>query len=254
MRNTIIKRLDIPKSTIINRKIAKQHFFTQGNLTKSEKELFTSEIESIYLLSACNQNRLGVPKFTNDQMRYVEVDWIYVKFRSTVRYQRLIRVMHRTLPNPLVVIAEGEQSNLSFSASHKRLNQNDDSNVVIENIEITPWIDIDNDDEVTGRLIERINFNHLSYANLYYFYDDVHLAIQFSYLIDDLNCYPLADVDRDELKSLLDALQFLNTVIYDLNQLQKEQIEFGKKMELHIKIKQKEQQQNQLHQQIKEMC
>lgn len=244
----------MPQKTIFNRKIAKKQFHEQGQLKAAEKELFTTEIESIYLLSICKQDTLNVPKFVNSDRRYEEIYWLLVSFKSTKRFERMINIFHKVMPNPIVVLATDDNENLSVSTAHKRLNQNDETKVVVENVTNSPWINLTDEGEAVQRFIGRINFNNLSYSNLYSFYDSVNSAIRMSSLIEQIQKYPNIGVSSDELIPLIDSLEDTNRNINQLQELQKEQLDFGEKMELHMKIKKYKQEEDRVLIRIKELC
>lgn len=254
MRDQLISLLQIPQKTIFNRKIAKKQFHEQGELTATEKELFTTEIESIYLLSICKQDTLNVPKFVNNDRRYEEIYWLLVSFKSMKRFERMINIFHKVMPNPIVVLATDDNENISVSTAHKRLNQNDKTKVVVESVINSPWIHLSDESVAIQRFIERLHFINLSYSNLYDFYDSVTSAIRVSSLIEEIQRYPHIKVSSDELIPLIDSLDDTNRKINQLQQLQKEQLDFGEKIELHMKIKKLEQEENRILIRIKELC
>ncbi|MGG4179283.1 DUF4391 domain-containing protein [Virgibacillus pantothenticus] len=254
MRDQLISLLQMPQKTIFNRKIAKKQFHEQGELTAAEKELFTTEIESIYLLSICKQDTLNVPKFVNNDRRYEEIYWLLVSFKSMKRFERMINIFHKVMPNPIVVLATDDNENISVSTAHKRLNQNDETKVVVENVINSPWIHLSDESVAIQRFIERLHFINLSYSNLYDFYDSVISAVRMSSLIEQIQKYPQKGVLSDELIPLMDSLDNTIKNINQLQVLQKEQLEFGEKMELHMKIKKFEQEEKQVLKRIKELC
>ncbi|MBT2215698.1 DUF4391 domain-containing protein [Virgibacillus dakarensis] len=254
MREQLISLLQMPQKTIFNRKIAKKQFHEQGKLTAAEKELFTTEIESIYLLSICKQDTLNVPKFVNNDRRYEEIYWLLVSFKSIKRFERMVNIFHKVMPNPIVVLATDDNENISVSTAHKRINQNDETRVVVENVTNSPWIHLSDRREAIQRFIGRLRFINLSYSNLYDFYDSVNSALRMSSLIEQIQKYPKVEVSSNELIPLMDSLDDINININQLQLLQKEQLDFGEKMELHIKIKRFEHEEDQVLNRIKELC
>lgn len=254
MRDQLISLFQMPQRTIFNRKIAKKQFHEQGQLTTAEKELFTTEIESIYLLSICKQDTLNVPKFVNNDRCYEEIYWLLVSFKSIKRFERMINIFHKVMPNPIVVLATDDNDNISISTAHKRLNQNDETKVVVENVTNSPWIHLSDESEAIQRFIGRLHFINLSYSNLYDFYDSVNSAVRMSSLIEQIQKYPKIGVSSDELIPLMDSLDDTNMNINQLQLLQKEQLDFGEKIEIHMKIKKIEQEEDQVLIRIKELC
>ncbi|WP_186576906.1 DUF4391 domain-containing protein [Aquibacillus kalidii] len=254
MRDQLISLFQMPQKTIFNRKIAKKHFHEQGQLTTAEKELLTTEIESIYLLSICKQDTLKTPKYVNENRRYEEIYWLFISFKSIKRYERMIKLFHKVMPNPIVILASDEYENISISTAHKRLNHNDETKTVVEDAICSPRIKLSNVDEAAQRFLQRICFNNLLYSNLYTFYESIDSAVRMSALIEKISSYPKMNASSEELIPLINSLDDADKNINQLQQLQKEQLGFGEKMELHIKIKKQEQEKDQLLNRIKELC
>lgn len=254
MRSQLIDIFGMPKKTVFNRKIAKKQFYEQGQLTSDEKELLTTEIDSIYLLAICKQDTLNISKYVNEDKRYEEIYWLSISFKTLDRYERMVKLFHKVLPNPIVIIASDEKENISISAAHKRLNNKDETKVVIGNVIKSPWIKLSDANDGVQRFLQRIRFNNLSYSNLWAFYESVHSAITMSSLIENISTYPKISTPSEELLPLITSLKDVDKSIDQLRQLQKEQLDFGEKMELHIKIKKREQEKEHILIQIKELC
>ncbi|MEC5425121.1 DUF4391 domain-containing protein [Virgibacillus sp. C22-A2] len=254
MRSQLIDVFHMPQKTVFNRKIAKKQFYEQGQLTPDEKELLTTEIDSIYLLAICKQDTLNISKYVNEDKRYEEIYWLSVSFKTINRYERMVKLFHKVLPNPIVIIASDENENISISAAHKRLNNNDETKVVVGNVIQSPWIKLSDVNDGVQRFLQRIRFNNLSYSNLWAFYESVHSAITMSSLIENISTYPKISTSSEELLPLITSLKDVDKSIDQLRLLQKEQLDFGEKIELHIKIKKREQEKEQILKQIRELC
>ncbi|WP_398573487.1 DUF4391 domain-containing protein, partial [Staphylococcus epidermidis] len=68
--------------------------------------MFSSEIEGFYLLSLMNQQSINIPAYITEEIHYTEVIWIYVQLRKTSNSSRIVKSIHRAMPNPIVLIAE----------------------------------------------------------------------------------------------------------------------------------------------------
>ena len=67
LREWAIEKFEIPQRTVLNRKVPKKTFFSQGDLSKKEKELFTSQIEGIYLLSVMNRQSMNISPYQSEE-------------------------------------------------------------------------------------------------------------------------------------------------------------------------------------------
>ncbi|WP_101841933.1 DUF4391 domain-containing protein [Halobacillus sp. Marseille-P3879] len=254
MRKELIAKLQMPKRTVLNRNIPKKQFYEQAELSNQEKELIKDDIESIYLLSICRQDTLNVPKYVEEDLHYEEIYWVFVSLKSTKRFEKVCKAIHRAFPNPVVLVCSNAGQEIAVSTGHKRLNQNVSSKSVVEELNLSPFIDPYSHDEGVVRFIERLSFPSLSHQNLYLFYDDLSKATEASQIISLIGSYPSKEL------SLLDStrvIKEINLNAEELLRLKKEhddQTDFGEKMNTHIKVKQEETKKEKLINQLKELC
>lgn len=254
MRNELIQKLQMPPRTILNRKIPKKQFYEQADLTKQEKELLVAEVEGIYLLSICRQDTLNVPKYVDEEVHYEEVYWIYISFKTMRRHERICRTIHRTFPNPVILICSNNDKEFKISIGHKRKNQNDSTKIVLEDIIFSPFINLYSEDDVNKRFIERLMFPSLSHQNLYAFFESIVQATYASQLIEFIGSYPRENQKLSEVITLLKELLKDDEELIRLKNKHDELTDFGEKMNVHIKMKHVKSQREQLIKLMKELC
>ncbi|EJS45936.1 hypothetical protein ICE_05346 [Bacillus cereus BAG1X1-2] len=253
MREWFIQRLEFPSRTVLNRKIPKKAFFNQAALSASEKEMFTSQIEGIYLLSVMNQQSTNIPIYQNEEFYYAEVVWIYVELRTAKNINRIIGAVHKSIPNPVVLIMDSSEGQILLSTGHKRLNKNDQSRVVVEQPAITNWFNPKEEATAYSKLLNALIVSNLSFENLHSIYEDIHQWIRCEELIQLVGTMPASSDKREEAVNILSNIQKLRKEVEQLQHDQKVQLDFGAKMDIHMKIKRQEQHINLHEQQIKEL-
>jgi hypothetical protein len=254
LREWLIQRLEIPARTVLNRKIPKKAFFTQADLSTSEKDLFTSQVEGIYLLSVMNQQSTNIPVYQTDDVNYAEVVWIYVKLRAAQNMNRIVSAVHKSIPNPVVLIMEFLEKKIIMSTCHKRLNKNDVSRVVVDQPIITEWFQAKEVDGAYNKLLDNLSISKLSFENLYSIYHDVHQWLECEEAIPLVDTMPTSAEKREQIINALIKLGENKKEIEQLQQEQQGQLDFGAKMDLYMKIKRQEKQVSVQLQQIKELC
>lgn len=254
MREWLINRLEIPSRTVLNRKIPKKAFFTQADLSSSEKELFTAQIEGIYLLSVMNQQSTNIPVYQDGEFHYAEVVWIYIELRTSKDFKRIIAAVHKSIPNPVVLIIGSSEGQILLSTSHKRLNKNEKTKVVVEQPTVTEWFNPTEDETEYFKLLNSLAVSNLSFENLHSIYEDIHQWIRCEEVIQLLETLPTRKDKREEVVNLLSNVQKQRNEVEQLKLEQKGQLDFGAKMDLHMKMKRYEQQINSHLMQIKELC
>lgn len=253
MKDWLIKKLGFPSRSIVNRRIPKKTFFNQG-LSSKVREMFTSQIEGIFLLSISNQDVMNLPPYKDENRNYSEVFWIYLELRTTKNIHRIIEAVHETLPNPSVLILYNESS-IMISTCHKRLNKNNEHKVVIDTPINTPWFTshVENEEEYL-KLLNLISVSNLSLENMYLFYDDLQQWLICTKMIPLLGRMPGDKGNRKLILENLNEIENYQQTINHLKSRQKEELEFGVKMEFHINIKHFENKKKQHLQVLKELC
>ncbi|MTW34122.1 DUF4391 family protein [Pseudoduganella danionis] len=97
-------------------------------------------------VAALKPTNIGVPSFRDSEREYLEVAVLTVQFRPNAKVPRLLELIHRAIPYPLLLVAsfhdEGKAS-LSVSVAHKRFNQGEAGKFVLDEILTTSAIELD---------------------------------------------------------------------------------------------------------------
>jgi Domain of unknown function (DUF4391) len=254
LRDWAIEQFEIPQRTVLNRKVPKKTFFSQGDLSKKEKELFTSQIEAIYLLSVMNRQSMNIASYQSEEHHYAEVVWIYVQLRSNEHVVRIIQAIHKSIPNPVVLIVESHEQEWLLSTCHKRLNKNNPTKVVMDEPLLTGWFHPKSTNNSYERLLNAFKCSNQSFINLYKFYDDLNRWIQCSPIIEWIESFPTESEKRDLIISKVTDIYGKKSHLEELKQKQNQVLDFGTKMELHIEMKQIEANIQSLISELKELC
>lgn len=252
MREQFIKLFSLPKRAIINRNLPKKLFFELGDFTASDKALFTSDVESIYLLGAMNQQKLNIIERKTEDVHYAEVDWIYIKLRSLKQWTKINMLLHKTLANLLFCIIESPDEKFCFTTCHKRLNKHDASKTVLEEINHTDWFkwqQLQNE----NTFIKTLQFEQQSKKDWYDFYSGLVDTIKRSKSIGLVGYFVSDEQLQQKVDTLLLQIEIANKIIQQLEAKQMQLLDFGEKINMHMQIKQQQQQIEQWKQELEEM-
>jgi hypothetical protein len=129
----VIDALAIPREALVDRRVPKKLLLEQGAPTAADKRQVQDGIEEITWVAALKPINIGVPAFRDAVREYLEIAVLTVALRSTAKPPRLIELIHRAIPYPLVLVTEHRDA-VTLSLAHKRWSQGEAGKVVIEDV------------------------------------------------------------------------------------------------------------------------
>lgn len=250
MQNQLCDLLQIPNKARLLQKMSKKTFYDYAELNRKEKKAFIDEIENVHILAQLRPPYPPVPPVQNDMYNISDILVLMVRLKQRGRETAVAEIIHEAIPYPLFIIME-YQGETCFSTALKRLNQNDPTAVVLEEIHITPWFDIEFPDSNFRAFLDRIGIKTLPYKDLLTFYRAWDKRIENTVIIALLELYPAKDVD---ITDLLKEIKSLEKSARDLQARQNRERSFNKKMEIHVAMEEIKAQQSSLLQKVKEEC
>ncbi|WP_035199125.1 DUF4391 domain-containing protein [Agrobacterium tumefaciens] len=129
--NAVIDALGLPANARVDIRVPKKMLIEQGAPTSSDKRAIQDGIDELLWFAVCKPGTVGVPTFSDDVREYVEIAVIGCVFRAGTKTIRLIELIHRAIPYPVVLITANDQG-IDVSVAHKRRAQNEAAKVVID--------------------------------------------------------------------------------------------------------------------------
>jgi len=129
--DTLIEALDLPASSRVDQRVPKKLLLENGAPTGADKRLINDGIEELMWLAALKPTTIGVPAYRDDVREYLEIAVLRLTLRAAAKTARLVELVHRAVPYPLLLLTEnGERPGLS--AAHKRWSQGEAGRTVLE--------------------------------------------------------------------------------------------------------------------------
>jgi len=91
----------------------------QGAPTAADKRRIMDGIEELHWVAALKPTNIGVPAFKDASREYLEISVLTAELRATAKAPRLIELIHRTIPYPLLLVSV-HNGTLGLSVAHKR--------------------------------------------------------------------------------------------------------------------------------------
>jgi hypothetical protein len=129
----VINALAIPNEALVDQRVPKKLLLEQGAPTAADKRQIQDGIEEMTWVAALKPINIGVPAFRDEVREYLEIAVLTVALRPTAKPPRLIELIHRAIPYPLLLVTENRDV-LNLSLAHKRWSQGEAGKVVIEDV------------------------------------------------------------------------------------------------------------------------
>lgn len=127
----VVGALGLPPTSLVNRRVPKTLLLENAAFTSADKKLIREGIESVTWVAALKPTVIGVPEYRDSEREYLEIAVLTLEMRDEARPARLIEIMHRAIPYPVLLIAD-EGSRVTFSCAHKRRSQSEADRVVLD--------------------------------------------------------------------------------------------------------------------------
>lgn len=127
----VIAALRLPASALVGRRVPKKLLLEHGAPTAADKRRIAEGIEEIIWVAALKPSTIGVPDYRDAERAYLEIAVLRLTLRAGAKAPRLIALVHRAVPYPLLLIAACA-GQVILSAAHKRWAQNEKERTVLE--------------------------------------------------------------------------------------------------------------------------
>ena len=132
--DTLIEALDLPAICRVDQRVPKKLLLENGAPTTADKRLINDGIEELFWLAALKPTTIGVPEYRDDVREYLEIAVLRLTLRAAAKATRLVDLVHRAVPYPLLLLTErsDHDARAGLSAVHKRWSQGEAGKTVLE--------------------------------------------------------------------------------------------------------------------------
>jgi len=127
----ILTALDLPINCRLDRRVPKKLLLENGAPTAADKRRINEGIEEFFWIAALKPTTIGVPEYRDTEREYLEIAVLRLVLRAGAKTTRLLELVHRAVPYPLILIAD-QAGQIGISAAHKRWAQNEAGKTVLD--------------------------------------------------------------------------------------------------------------------------
>lgn len=165
----ILDALSIPPDARVDQRVPKKLLLEQDIPTPADKRQIQDGIEELLWVAALKPTNIGVPSYRDNIREYLEIAVVTVTLRQTAKVPRITELVHRTIPYPVVLISDHDDT-ISLSLAHKRWSQGEIGKVVIEDIRQTKPFHPESPTEIELSFIADLVISSLPRTNLFTLY------------------------------------------------------------------------------------
>lgn len=229
----IVKYLNLPSSTSIERKLFKKQFLDNFSLTTNEKKILSECVDSITLNNLLNKDSINILPFKNETHNYQEIAVISVEINNQSKAKEITNIILH-IPYPVVLILVYKEQ-IQINISPKRINITDTAKLVVEEQYYTKWIDTNNLTEVSSEFLNSLDTLKHPFSN----FKDFFISLTQSVISFNASEISGKFKSNQDSKFILDKINKINSEIQELKAQIKKETNFNNKVKLNIELKNK---------------
>ena len=117
----VIGALGLPRDAVQPRRVPKK-LLSENIASSSDRRLVTEGVEELAWLATLKPSNCGIAGFTDGERTYEELAVLSLLVRPEGKADRLIELVHRAIPYPVLLVCE-QAPRLCLSLAHKRWSQ-----------------------------------------------------------------------------------------------------------------------------------
>ena len=172
--------LDLPGGTRVDQRVPRKLLRVHGAPTAADKGFINEGVEKVLWLAALKPSTIGVPAYRDDVREYLEIAVLRLTLRAAAKATRLVELLHRAVPYPLLLLTE-QDGRSGLSAAHKRWSQGEAGKTVLESDVVAAEWEVARDGESWSAFRDALALGKQPRTTLYALYQgwiDTLLALQ----------------------------------------------------------------------------
>ena len=234
----LLDALDLPASAMVEKRVPKTLLLEHGAPTPADKRQINEEIEQLIWVAALKPTTIGVAEYHDELREVLEIAVLRLTLRATAKAGRLIELVHRAVPYPVLLIAE-QGSTVGLSAAHKRWSQAEAGKTVLEGDGVTVEWDSEQDAERWPGFCDALALCQQPRINLRALYEgwiDTLLALQAAHVTGAFAMAPNAAQAEQRREALQESAR-LDKEIARLRANAAKEKQMSRRVDLNLELK-----------------
>ena len=238
----IVAALELPTAAEVAKRVPKKLLLERGAPTAGDKRKIQDGIESIHWLASLKPSNLNIRAHSDSRYEYNEIAVLRVEFREKAKVGRLVELIHRAIPYPVVLIGALQEKAL-FSLAVKRRSEAEGGKFVLEHgVDSTGLITAEKPPVGYAEFLQSLAASEQSRTHLLAFYQSLAKQILTLQIASVKGHYKADSADVSCVRESLENRNSLMEAITGLRAQAKKEKQINRQVELNLEIKELERQ------------
>ena len=123
--------LALPTDALVDRRVPKTLLIENGAFAAGDRRYIREGIEELRWLAALKPATVGIAEYRDAECEYLEIAVLQLVLRCAARSERIVELIHRAIPYPVLLIAWCDETP-GLSLAHKRHSLGESDKIVID--------------------------------------------------------------------------------------------------------------------------
>ncbi len=169
-----IAALSMPSDVRVDLRVPRTQLVTHGAPTRADERTLSQGLDELHWAASLRPDRIAVPAYRDDVREYLEVVVFTADLRPAAKVTRVLELIHRSVPYPLVLVVRHADQVL-FSLAHKRASVAEQHRVVVDGEVQTATLA---EDTLTGEFLGTLALGALPRGDLFALYQGMVERLQ----------------------------------------------------------------------------
>ena len=223
-----------PKYSYIGQTVTKKQFKQQIGVSSKDAQLIDSDILKIKIAHGLNPQLININPYNDGKYIFEGIMYLTVELKSKNEVKKVAQLIHQNIPQPtFLILTEGDECCLSSAI--KRLNLNDNQSVIIEEFQVTKWMNLNKLSEVDKQFILSLALSELSHHDFHEFYKAIQAKLYNLNHIDEIGEYEVtySAKRQEEIQGRVELIKEKENQLNQLILKLKKETQFNKKLSLN---------------------
>lgn len=233
----VLAALNLPAPARVDHRVPKKLLLENGAPTSADKRLINEGIEAIQWLAVLKPATCGSHVFKDDVREYLEIAVLLMTLREQAKESRLIELLHRAVPYPVLLLIESPAC-LSISLAHKRHALKEADRVVLDEEPVTTTLQPENS-IFHAAFLQAMDLSRQPRNTLYSLYQgwlDTVVALQAARVSGSFSILDSTERAQQRRQSLHATLQ-LQAQITELRRAAVNASQLARQVEMNLRIR-----------------